>query len=76
MLLLVKNHDLPGIGLIVFYSFFLVQIKMSAPIMKQMIVTPTHFVPTLKGRMSAAALVDIREMAETARVNIFSFAAH
>ena len=59
-----------------FYSFFRVQIKMSAPIMKQMIVTPMPFVPTLKGRMSVAVLVDIREMAETARVNIVSFAVH
>ena len=59
-----------------FYSFFRVQIKMSAPIMKQMIVTPTPFAPTLKGRMSVAVLVDIREMVEAARVNIFSFAVH
>ena len=44
--------------------------------MKQMIVTPMPFVPTLKGRMSVAVLVDIREMAETARVNIVSFAVH
>ena len=56
------------------YSFYHVQIKMNAPIMKKIIVTPTPFVPTLKGRMSVAALVDIREMVETARVNIFSFA--
>lgn len=49
---------------------------MSAPIMKQMIVTPTPFVPTLKGLMSVAVLVDIREMVETALVNIFSFAVH
>lgn len=42
--------------------------------MKQMNVTPTPFVPTLKGRMSVAALVDIREMVENARVNFFSFA--
>ena len=49
---------------------------MSAPITKQMIVTSTPFVPTPKGRMSVAVLVDIREMAEAARVNIFSFAVH
>ena len=54
-----------------FSSFFRVQIKMSAPVMKQMIATPTPFAPTLKGRMSVAVLVDIRAMVETARVNIF-----
>lgn len=76
MLLSVQNHQPSGIGLIVFYSFFRVQIKMSAPTMKQMNVTPKPFVPILKGRMSVAVSVDIREMVETARVNIFSFAVH
>ena len=58
------------------FSLFRVQIKMSVPVMKQMNVTPTAFVPTLKGRMSVAVLVDIREMEKTVRVNIFSFEVH
>ena len=44
--------------------------------MKQMIVIPTPFVPTLKGRLFVVVLVDIREMVETVRVNIFPFAVH
>lgn len=56
-----------------FYSFLHVQIKMSAPIMKQMIVIPTPFVLTLKGRTPVVVLVDIKEMVETALVNILRF---
>ena len=40
--------------------------------MKQMNVTSTPFVPTLKGRMYVAVLVDIRVMEEAAQVNISS----
>ena len=56
-----------------FYSFLHVQIKMSAPIMKQMIVIPTPFVLTLKGRTPVVVLVDIKEMVEPALVNILRF---
>lgn len=56
-----------------FYSFLHVQIKMSAPIMKQMIVIPTPFVLTLKGRTPVVVLVDMKEMVETALVNILRF---
>ena len=31
---------------------------------------PTHYVPTLKGRMSAAALEGLQEMVKRAPVNI------
>lgn len=44
--------------------------------MKQMIVIPTPFVLTLKGRTFVVVLVDIKGMVETALVNIFSFTVH
>ena len=43
---------------------------MSVQALKITNVTPTPFVPTLKGRMSVVALVDTRVMVEAARVNI------
>ena len=43
---------------------------MNVQALKQTNVTPTHCVPTLTGRTSVAVLVDIREMGETAQVNV------
>jgi len=41
-----------------------------------MIVIPTPFVRTLKGRTPVVVLVDMKEMVESALVNILPFTVH
>jgi len=49
---------------------------MNVQVLKQIDVTEMPSAPTLKDRMSVAVEGVIREMVETALVNIFSFAVH